>query len=265
MPWSIQPRNGKFCVVKKGASAPVPGGCHATRAKALAHQRALYANEPAMTAAPLKPPPDWFDVPEPDTPQPLRFHPDGQVTGHLALWDQCHVGFLPDCVRITRGDDFSWFHTGALETDDGAQVPIGKVVFDTKHADTYNTTQAAATRHYDDNGHVAAYVRAHEGRFGIWMSGAAKHDLSEIDLRDIRANPPSGDWRGNGRRLKLIAGLAVPIPGFPIPQVAIAASGDIPTALIMQGYTEDVADYEPRSKEYLRQRALIASSLKEEQ
>ncbi len=50
MPWSLERRDGKYCVVKQGASAPVPGGCHDSRADAIKHQRALYARE-SMTAS----------------------------------------------------------------------------------------------------------------------------------------------------------------------------------------------------------------------
>jgi hypothetical protein len=215
-----------------------------------------------MTAsAPIAPPADWFDQPEPSQPQPLTFHPDGRVTGHLALWDQCHVGFLPECVRPQKGDDFSNFHTGALETADGSQLPIGKVMFGVKHASTYDTPMQAAAQHYDDNGHVAAYVRAREGRFGIWLSGAVKHDLSPAELRDVRANPPSGDWRGRGGRLNLISALAVPIPGYPIPQVAVAASGDVVSALIMQGYEAEEDVMAVRSKGYVRKKRMIQKSL----
>lgn len=45
MPWSLEQRDGKWCVVKQGASDPVPGGCHPDRASAIKHQRALYAND----------------------------------------------------------------------------------------------------------------------------------------------------------------------------------------------------------------------------
>lgn len=45
MPWSLHNRDGKWCVVKEGESEPVPGGCHSSRADAIKHQRALYANE----------------------------------------------------------------------------------------------------------------------------------------------------------------------------------------------------------------------------
>lgn len=43
MPWSIEKRKNEFCVVggKDGGTV----ACHASRAKAVAHMRALYANE----------------------------------------------------------------------------------------------------------------------------------------------------------------------------------------------------------------------------
>lgn len=45
MPWEIKEHNGQQCVFKKGASAPIKGGCHPNREKAVAHLRALHANE----------------------------------------------------------------------------------------------------------------------------------------------------------------------------------------------------------------------------
>lgn len=50
MPWEIQPRDGRYCVVKQGSSEPVPGGCHDSRAQAVKHQAALYANEARVAA-----------------------------------------------------------------------------------------------------------------------------------------------------------------------------------------------------------------------
>jgi hypothetical protein len=63
MPWSLQNRDGKWCVVKQGAADPVPGGCHPDRASAIKHQRALYANEARVASmyAEL----DAQDYPEP--------------------------------------------------------------------------------------------------------------------------------------------------------------------------------------------------------
>jgi hypothetical protein len=43
--------------------------------------------------APLRPPREWFDLPEANDPTPLTFTADGQVFGHLALYETCHSGF----------------------------------------------------------------------------------------------------------------------------------------------------------------------------
>ena len=48
MPWSVRSTGDEWCVYKEGESKPV--GCHASRNKAVAQQRALYANE-AKTAS----------------------------------------------------------------------------------------------------------------------------------------------------------------------------------------------------------------------
>lgn len=48
MPWEVKKLEGKFCVYKKGESAPIHGGagsCHDTREEAVRQMRALYASE----------------------------------------------------------------------------------------------------------------------------------------------------------------------------------------------------------------------------
>lgn len=205
---------------------------------------------------PLKPPRDWFETPEPDHAQPLTIHDDGRVTGHLAPWKGCHTSFGA-CLPPPRSPDgYASFHVGALETAEGDMIPVGKIVFNGKHA-PLDMALAAASQHYDDNGHVGAYVRATDGRHGIWLTGAVKSDISPEGLRDLRANPPSGDWRERNGRHTLVAALAVPVPGYPIGrEMALAASGELPSALIL-GFPPG----EPRSKQYLRRRSLVASGI----
>jgi hypothetical protein len=114
MPWRLSERDGKWCVIKETDGSVEK--CHDSRTKALRHQRALYANEPSMKAsvyddyitevvdvtedgyvtvkvkttsltaavAPLKPPREWFEMPEASEPTPLTFTADGRVYGHLA-------------------------------------------------------------------------------------------------------------------------------------------------------------------------------------
>ena len=269
MPWVIEKRDGKFCVVKQGTGAVVNGGCHESRADAVKQQRALYASEPSLTAglAPIAPPRSYFERPEAPGPQPLTFYDDGAVDGHLALWETCHSGFqggaYSECVRAPRTrTNYKMFHLGQLQTAEGEMIAVGKLTYDTGHAPLTSDLQAASS-HYDHTGAVGAYVRAQDGRHGIWLSGVIRSDLAPEGLRDLRANPPSGDWRALNGNLELVAALAVPVPGFPIPrsQLALAASGV--SALILPSPTLDDLEEVPmsHSKTFIRERATISSSL----
>jgi hypothetical protein len=51
MPWTVKKNGSQYCVYKKGASSPIPGGCHDTKKEAEAHKRALYANTEDSAAA----------------------------------------------------------------------------------------------------------------------------------------------------------------------------------------------------------------------
>jgi len=182
--------------------------------------------------APLKPPLEFFEIPEPDHPTPPTYEEDGRVYGHLALWDSCHRGLMSgtftECVRAPRSQtDYAQFHLGTMMTVEGETIPIGKITFDTDHA-SMTADLTAATRFYDNTGKVGAFIRARDGKHGIWFSGVVRSDLPPEGLRDLRANPLSGDWRLLNHNLELIGALAVQVPGFAIPrsQLALAASGD---------------------------------------
>ena len=43
MPWNIRREGSQHCVHKESGEL-VPGGCHKTRAEAIAHMRALYVH-----------------------------------------------------------------------------------------------------------------------------------------------------------------------------------------------------------------------------
>jgi hypothetical protein len=181
---------------------------------------------------PLKPPSGWFDLPEAETPTPLTFQKDGKVYGHIALWGSCHTGFLngavAECVQPPPSKtDYQHFHLGVIETQEGQDVRVGKITYATGHAPLSASAKVAAD-HYDHTGSVGAFVRARNGSLGIWVSGSVRSDISAEGFRDLRANPPSGDWRSLNRNLELVAALSVPVPGFPIPraEVALAASAD---------------------------------------
>jgi hypothetical protein len=219
---------------------------------------------------PLKPPSEWFDTPEPDTPTPLTFDKTGRVYGHLALWESCHAGLMngaySECVRPPRSQtDYGAFHLGELETGDGSSVAVGKVVYAAGHA-PLTAGLEQATKHYDNTGAVGAFVRARNGRLGIWLSGAVRSGLSEEGFRDLRANPPSGDWRMLNRNLELIASLSVPIPGFQTPrsQMAVTASAGeaFVTALILSpGFEPEDLAAPPFDRDFVRQKRVISRGL----
>lgn len=195
--------------------------------------RALVASgEPV---APLKPPADWFEDPQFTKATPLTFTPDGRVYGHLALWDSCHASYVDRCVAPSSSrTNYSLFHTGVIEAEDGSFIPIGRITLGTNHAHL-ELDAVSARSHYDHTGTVGGFVRAGEDRFGIWLAGVVRHDLPEAALRDMRANPPSGDWR----RRELVGVLCVPWPGYPVPRQVLLADGgpfgDMDVATLIAG------------------------------
>jgi hypothetical protein len=205
---------------------------------------------PRQDAAPIALPWEWLDAPEPDSPQPMHYSDRGAVSGHIALWDTCHTGFLhgeySQCIRAPRSVyDYAHFHHGEHLTAEGELVPIGKLTFDTGHA-SLSVGRVAARRHYDETGAVGAFIRARNGKHGIWVSGGLRSDITPEGVRDMRACPPSGDWRSFERNLELIAALSVPVPGFPVARSQLAlsasASGEIEvTAMILTGLVAGVA------------------------
>ena len=227
------------------------------------------------SVAPVTPPRKWFDLPEAGQPTPLTFTSDGQIYGHLALWESCHRGFLngafTECVKAPSSKtNYAEFYAGGrIETAEGDMIPIGRLTYDTDHAPLTAGLRAAA-RHYDNTGSVGGFVTARDGQFGIWLAGAVKSDLSREGLRDMRANPPSGDWRMMNRNLELIASLAVPVPGLPVSRgqfnLAASANGEDMevTALILTGPLPE--DFTPEAEmnrtEYLRRRHALAASVR---
>jgi hypothetical protein len=208
---------------------------------------------------------------EPDVATPLTFEKNGRVYGHLALWGSCHTGFLngavAECVQPpVSKTDYQHFHLGVLETD-GGDIRVGKITYATGHAPLSASARVAAD-HYDHTGSVGAFVRARNGSVGIWVSGSVRSDISDEGFRDLRANPPSGDWRSLNRNLELVAALSVPVPGFPIPraEVALAASaaGDVEVeSLILPPWVPEEEFALVASADYQERKKAIAAALAE--
>jgi Escherichia/Staphylococcus phage prohead protease len=86
MPWFIEERDGRYCVVKGDRDDPgETEACHDTREKALAHQRALYANVPEARVAAL----DEQREIRSATFQPVDVADDGsRFEGYAAVFDE---------------------------------------------------------------------------------------------------------------------------------------------------------------------------------
>lgn len=186
----------------------------------------------ASAGFPVKPPRDFFFRKEADRRVPLTFTEDGEVYGHLAGWTDCHTGYVngawSQCVTPPRSrTDYEHFHVGDMPTAEGDLIPIGKLMLGEAHAPAHGgPTQARGF--YDRTGQIGCYVRATDGKHGIWLSGAIRNDLTDEQWRDLNANPPSGDWRSVKGNLELVAAIAVPVPGYPIPRamLSLAASAE---------------------------------------
>jgi hypothetical protein len=181
----------------------------------------------ALTAAaPVVPPREWFDMPEPDAPTPLTITDEGQVYGHLAYWGECHTGHQGRCVEppANPSGEYPWFNLGEVKTSDG-MVTVGQLTLKADHADLPLDLRHARD-HYAHTALAAADVHASDGEWGIWLAGALRPDASEEAVRVLRASKLSGDWRPTPDGLELIAALATNAPGFPVPRALLAAGSD---------------------------------------
>jgi hypothetical protein len=190
-----------------------------------------------MIDVPATPPIQWFRDPQLAQLTPLTVTDDGRVYGHLCAWHQAHTSFPGRNITPPRSmSDYRWFHTGATTVEDGAeqvQISVGALTMNTNHASTSLNADAAAA-HYDHTGSVVAVVCAGEDQHGVWYSGALLPDVDEVTRRRFRACGLSGDWRAiESGRLDLVAALAVPHGGFPIPRARVASGARL--ALVAAG------------------------------
>lgn len=189
-----------------------------------------------VASAPPSDPPKmgWFSEAEADGPTPFTIGADGQVFGHVATWDVCHIGIGDSCVTApTSASDYAYFHTGEVLTDEGP-IAVGQISLGGGHASMEDGVRAAIA-HYDQTSSVVCDVVATDGKHGIWVAGAVRPGATEDQIRDLRAAALSGDWRRVQGNLEMVAALAVNVPGFPIPRTALAASGTEQFALVAAG------------------------------
>jgi hypothetical protein len=163
----------------------------------------------------------------------------GQVSGHLAAFNTCHVAKLAEtgmCVTVPEGDDFSLFHLGEVITDDGP-VQVGKITMGGGHYGSGGVR--GAVEHYDSTSSIAAPVRAYYDEYGIQVAGQLAHGIDPHKVDELMtAGQLSGDWRGRAPHRKLVAALAVNQGSFPVqrisPIVGLDAHGQ-QTSLVAAG------------------------------
>ena len=178
-----------------------------------------------LATTPANPPAEWFNAPKVDGPTPIQVTPEGRVFGHIAAWDQDHIG-LPNNVRPPRSrSNYAYFTTGAVTTEEGTEVAVGNLTLSGGHA-PLNADAMSAVKHYDDTASAIADVAAGEDSWGIWVAGSVRPGATVAQVRSLKASAPSGDWRPVKGRLELVAICQVNVPGFPIPRTSsITASG----------------------------------------
>lgn len=184
-----------------------------------------------------EPPLAWFQQPALTGPTGIVVTDEGRVYGHLATWDTCHVAYSAagKCITPPRSSTgYAMFRTGLLRTAEGVDIPIGRITMDTRHA-SRELGVTAALSHYENTGAVVADVAAGEDAYGIWVAGALRPGVNGEKLRSLRASPLSGDWRPVGASLELVAALAVPVAGFPIPRPAGLVAGGRLVSLVAAG------------------------------
>ena len=183
---------------------------------------------------PVTPPKAWFENPKLAHKTRLTVTDEGHVYGHLAAWGECHRDVaMRECVLAPRSQQgYAPFHLGTVLTAEGEEVPVGKIVMDTRHANI-NLGYAAAALHYDNTGDEIAVIRCGEDEHGIWFSGAVVPEATPHKVAKLRRSPLSGDWRRERGSLELTAALAVNAPAFPVysieddVQMALVAAGSV--------------------------------------
>lgn len=186
----------------------------------------------AASAAPMVPPRNWFQNPGLSAKTPLTVDDDGRVFGHIATWGTQHIGYGRKTNPPRSSSNYAYFRTGVVRTDDGTDVTVGQLTLAGGHASMYASADQAV-KHYDDTASAVADVNVGEDRYGIWVAGALRPDITPSQVRALRASAPSGDWRPIGNKLELVAVCQVNVPGFPTVR-AMVAGGQI-TALVAAG------------------------------
>jgi 8-oxo-dGTP pyrophosphatase MutT (NUDIX family) len=192
-------------------------------------------------------PQDDFLLPteELDGPTPWQISADGRsADGHLALWASCHIGF-PGCVTPPKESTFDFYNLTPVVTASGRRIGVGRVTVGCGHAGGELTWRTAAA-HYDNSGHAVGIAHAVADRFGIRLPTAILASAAEEQVDEARRTPLSGDWRRISGSLRLVAALGVNVPGYPVVNRALVASGEVNSMQV--GFSlDEIGDVQARA------------------
>ena len=182
------------------------------------------------------PPAAFFERPAFTEYTPLTIADDGrEIYGHAAEWQSCHTSFEDMCVAPPREGEHVYYRLGEVLTAEGSRVAVGNITLGTGHAPTFGVDPRKAVEHYDNTGVVVADVTSGEDEFGIWVHGAIRPGVSAARIAELRGAKLSGDWRRIGGALRLVAMLAVNVPGFGVPRLRAGMHNGRQLSLVAAG------------------------------
>jgi hypothetical protein len=171
-------------------------------------------------------PAEWFTEPDVDPSKGIVVGGEW-VYGYVAQWNMCHIGIDGLCTTAPPSSPgYPYYATGVVHTDDGGVTHVGQITMDTGHA-ALKANHRVAAAHYDNTGSAVADVAVGENAYGIWFAGVLRRNATEDQVHALEASGRlSGDWRKILGQWEMVAALCVNVPGFPIPQYGLAASGE---------------------------------------
>lgn len=183
---------------------------------------------------------DAFYVPEASVPTKVVVDADGNVYGHLALWDSCHDGYADRCMRVPRPTDgYASFNQSGPLTERG-HVQTGPIFALGGH----RSAKSAPTidQAYGGIENCWADVRVIEGKLGPWISGRVRPGVDDDLIYAVRASRISGHWvNGKLKAIVSVNAAGFEVPG--LPESAVDFSSPFSFAMNDDGVAELVASY----------------------
>jgi 2'-5' RNA ligase len=196
---------------------------------------------------PTEPPVGWFGKRSLDRRYAGEVDADGAVWGHVAGWNECHIGsptgqcILPPRSRVGYKHGYEhWRRSGSVITSDGQKIRTCPIFLDLNHS--HSAIPADAAQEMEHTGCAVADVVFYEDEWGIQMAGAVRPTASPEMVRVFRGSDVSPHWCWQDGNLELVGGICVNVSGYPPPKVLVASGREIELASgvrMIWNYDED--------------------------